>query len=114
MELTLVKAEPGLQWKELDGVDEEGSIATSVAAPSSTGSAAHGYPSSSRKKTNWDAIAADVQKEEEKPSDPKDPNASGDVEVNKLFQRLYKDASDDQVWNCISKSDKSLCNLNVD
>lgn len=56
----------------------------------------HSYPSSSKKQTNWDAIAKQVQEEEDKPQDDKDPNAGGDKELNKLFQKLYAGATDEQ------------------
>lgn len=59
--------------------------------------ASHGYPSSSKKKTNWDAIAAQATKEEEERGKSDDPNAGGDKAVNELFQKLYAGATDEQV-----------------
>ena len=56
------------------------------------------YPTSSRNKHDWDAVAKAVKDEEEKPADPnnKDPNAGGDRELNALFQKIYSGASDEQ------------------
>lgn len=56
----------------------------------------HSYPTSAKQKKNWDAIAAEVQKEEDQPEDDKDPNAGGDAALNKVFQKLYANATDDQ------------------
>jgi suppressor of G2 allele of SKP1 len=43
-------------------------------------------------------MAAEIQKEEDAPvpEDQKDKNAGGDRELNKLFQKLYANATDDQ------------------
>ena len=60
-------------------------------------SSSHGYPSSSKKKVNWDALAAEAVKEDEKKRNPEDPNSGGGREVNELFQKLYAGATDDQV-----------------
>ncbi|KAK9895546.1 SGS-domain-containing protein [Cystobasidium minutum MCA 4210] len=95
IELVLAKAQPGIAWKQLDGVDEEGSN-TAPTSISTSSSSSHGYPSSSRKKVNWDALAAQAVKEDETKYDPNDPNAGGDKAVNELFQKLYAGATDDQ------------------
>lgn len=61
-------------------------------------SAAHSYPSSSKKHTNWDALAKAATEEEEKikSAGAKDPNAGGDKQLNELFQKLYEGATEDQ------------------
>lgn len=54
------------------------------------------YPTSARKQTNWDAVAKAAALEDDAPMDSKDPNAGGDKALNKLFQTLYADATDEQ------------------
>lgn len=63
-----------------------------------TEKADHSYPSSSKKRTNWDQFVQESNQEEEQEGKQrdKDPNAGGDVAVNELFQKLYADATDDQ------------------
>lgn len=56
----------------------------------------HAYPSSSKKQTNWDALVKQDAADEAAVDKSKDPNASGDADVNKLFQTLYADATDEQ------------------
>ncbi|GAA5993429.1 hypothetical protein JCM11641_007155 [Rhodosporidiobolus odoratus] len=96
IELTLKKKDGGVKWTKIEGEDEEAAkmapTADSSAAPS------HAYPSSSRKRHNWDAIVKasteeDAQLEKES---SKNPNAGGDKALNELFQKLYADATDDQ------------------
>ena len=64
----------------------------------SASNGAPSYPSSSKKKKNWDALAADIEKEEDKPvpEGEKDPNAGGDKALNEVFQKLYAGATDDR------------------
>lgn len=58
----------------------------------------HSYPSSSKKRTNWDALVKSDADEEKAAADAhgKDPNAGGDKALNELFQKLYADATDEQ------------------
>lgn len=68
-------------------------------AGASTGTnSEHSYPSSSKKHTNWDALAKAATAEEEKSQTAagNDPNAGGDKQLNELFQKLYADATDEQ------------------
>lgn len=60
--------------------------------------ATHAYPSSSRKRHDWDSIVKQSAEEDEelKKDFAKDPNAGGDQALNELFQKLYADATDDQ------------------
>ncbi|KAL7006854.1 Cochaperone protein [Cystobasidiomycetes sp. EMM_F5] len=96
IELKLIKTVANVRWNDLEG-DEESSSSTSHATttPNRTGPS---YPTSARVKRDWDAIAAGIQKEEDSPAkdDNKDPNAGGDRELNKLFQKLYAGATDEQ------------------
>ena len=49
----------------------------------------HKYPSSSSHKHNWDQIEAEIKAEE------KDEKLEGDAALNKLFQQIYCDGSDE-------------------
>lgn len=95
IEATLRKKAQGIKWVQLEG-NEESSGGAGVMNSDSTRKGSS-YPSSARHKGNWDAIAKSVDEEENKPADTKgDPNATGERELNRLFQKLYKDASDEQ------------------
>jgi hypothetical protein len=63
-----------------------------------TEKADHSYPSSSKKRTNWDALVKSNADEEKAAAEAhgKDPNAGGDKALNELFQKLYADATDEQ------------------
>lgn len=70
-------------------------------APAASGSDSaptHAYPSSSRKRHNWDDIVKQSAAEDEQLQKEfaKDPNAGGDRALNEMFQKLYADATDDQ------------------
>jgi len=54
--------------------------------PDTSGANKHLYPSSSRVKKDWDKLAQEV--EEDKPE--------GDAALNKVFQDIYKNASEEQ------------------
>jgi len=70
----------------------------SVDAPAPDAPATHAYPSSSKKRHNWDEIVKASAAEDEALSKDrsKDPNAGGDQALNEMFQKLYADATDDQ------------------
>ena len=69
-------------------------------APSSGSEAppTHAYPSSSRKRHDWDDIVKQSAAEDEELQKElsKNPNAGGDKALNEMFQKLYADATDDQ------------------
>lgn len=93
IEASLKKAAPGIKWNKLEG-DEEGSGGAMMNADAKrTGPS---YPSSARRKNNWDQLAADIQKEEDDPKKKKsnDPNDSGDP--NELFKVLFNGSTDEQ------------------
>lgn len=56
------------------------------------------YPTSSKKTTNWDALAQSALEEEEKSKEgaSSGPNSGGDKQLNELFQKLYANATDEQ------------------
>jgi len=55
----------------------------------SSGDDVHKYPSSSHYHHNWDALEAQMKAEE------KDEKLEGDAALNKLFQQIYTDGSDE-------------------
>ncbi|KAI8930187.1 SGS domain-containing protein [Entophlyctis helioformis] len=101
IEVSLKKERIGLRWGDLEGTEEErlqeGGVAAMLASPSVGTSAAAGsspaavagakpsYPSSSRKKHDWNEIERGV--EEDKPE--------GEQALNALFQQIFKDANED-------------------
>nr|ALR73091.1 suppressor of G2 allele of SKP1-like protein [Glaciozyma antarctica] len=95
IEIKLKKKQPGIKWAKIEGEDE-GVPASTGAATGTSGE--HSYPSSSKKHTNWDALARAAAEEEEKGKTAagKDSNAGGDKQLNELFQKLYADATDEQ------------------
>ncbi|MBW0472460.1 hypothetical protein O181_012175 [Austropuccinia psidii MF-1] len=101
IEIKLKKKVGGLKWQIIEGSDcETSAVALSQAiAPGTdvTSSRETAYPSSARKKTNWEQLAQAAEKEEEESvQNLKDPNAGGDRALNELFQKLYAGASEDQ------------------
>lgn len=54
------------------------------------------YPTSAKKRTNWDDVVKADAEDDEELLKSKDKNASGDADVSKLFQTLYADATDEQ------------------
>lgn len=57
----------------------------------------HKYPSSSHYTRNWDKLVAEVKAEE------KEEKPEGDAALNKLFQQIYRDGSD-EVRKAMNKS----------
>lgn len=57
----------------------------------------HKYPSSSHYTRNWDKLVAEVKREE------KEEKPEGDAALNKLFQQIYHDGSD-EVRKAMNKS----------
>lgn len=55
------------------------------------------YPSSSHYTRNWDKLVGEIKEEE------KNENVEGDAALNKLFQQIYSDGSDD-VKRAMNKS----------
>lgn len=55
----------------------------------SSGDTVHKYPSSSHYRHNWDALEAQMKAEE------KDEKLEGDAALNKLFQQIYADGSEE-------------------
>ncbi|KAM0786578.1 hypothetical protein ACM66B_002034 [Microbotryomycetes sp. NB124-2] len=96
IELKLVKKDIGVKWNKIEGQDR--GVPGQIASTSSTSaaSASHAYPSSAKKRTNWDQLVRESAQEDEQQGKSKDPNGGGDAALNELFQKLYADATDDQ------------------
>ncbi|KAM0754730.1 SGS-domain-containing protein [Meredithblackwellia eburnea MCA 4105] len=95
IEITLKKKQPGVRWAKLEAEEGADAHVDTMAQPSGTG---RSYPTSSKVKTNWDALAKSAVEEEEKGKEAmsKDPNGGGDKQLNELFQKLYEGATDEQ------------------
>lgn len=91
VEVRLYKVD-AIQWTSLDlqhkpnappvMMNRSGAVAAAAVPPS--------YPSSSKKAKDWDKIEVEIKNEE------KDEPVEGDAALNKLFQQIYKDGTDDQ------------------
>ena len=95
VELKLRKREM-IQWSSLEDKGEDKAPLT-VSNTVPTNEDVHKYPSSAHYSRNWDKIVADVKKEE------KDEKPEGDAALNKLFQQIYADGSD-EVKKAMNKS----------
>lgn len=95
IEASLKKAKPGVKWNKLEG-DEEAAGGGSTMMNADAKRTGPSYPSSARRKNNWDSMAADIAKEEEASRNKKsdDPNNAGDP--NELFKMLFQNGTDEQ------------------
>ncbi|KAK4046798.1 Cochaperone protein [Microbotryomycetes sp. JL201] len=93
IEVKLAKKQVGVKWNKIEGQDEG---VSGQLASSNSSSNAHAYPSSAKKRTNWDQVVKESTEEDEMAGKAKDPNGGGDAALNELFQKLYADATDDQ------------------
>ncbi|KAI4877114.1 hypothetical protein NFI96_026469, partial [Prochilodus magdalenae] len=89
VEIKMKKTE-AIRWEKLEG---EGTLSSlKHFAPS-----ANQYPSSSHYTRNWDKLVGDIKEEE------KNEKLEGDAALNKLFQQIYSDGSD-EVKRAMNKS----------
>ena len=94
IDIKLKKAEEEMNWRFLE-VGDAG-ISAVQATPSEPARAAPAYPSSfNKKKTNWDAMAREVEEEEKKAT----PGGS----INDAFKKMY-DLVDDDTKRAMIKS----------
>lgn len=88
-----------LQWGSLEekGDDKKLQTPSSVVTDQPNEDNVHKYPTSSHYAKDWDKLVADVKKEE------KEEKPEGDAALNKLFQQIYGDGSD-EVRRAMNKS----------
>ncbi|XP_013413149.1 protein SGT1 homolog [Lingula anatina] len=99
IEIKMKKAE-GVRWTHLEGDSDEKIKQfkpTPSTQPKSDNPDIHKYPSSSHSYHDWDRMAAELAKEE------KEEKLEGDAALNKLFQQIYSDGSD-EVKRAMNKS----------
>lgn len=94
VEIKLKKAE-GIRWEKLESDGKQPNIKHFT--PVSDVKDSHKYPSSSHHNRNWDKMVADIKAEE------KDEKLEGDAALNKLFQQIYSDGSE-EVQRAMNKS----------
>ncbi|KAI1899176.1 hypothetical protein AGOR_G00058910 [Albula goreensis] len=87
VEIKMKKTE-AIRWEKLEG---EGAL------PSVKHFTPNQYPSSSHYTRNWDKVVGDIKEEE------KNEKLEGDAALNKLFQQIYSDGSD-EVKRAMNKS----------
>lgn len=83
-----MKKVDGIRWAALEGDGEPPSVKANLPGVSESGKAP-AYPTSSSKKHDWDKLEAEVKKEEE------DEKLEGDAALNKLFQKIYGQGSEE-------------------
>ncbi|KAK7489869.1 hypothetical protein BaRGS_00018891 [Batillaria attramentaria] len=89
VEIKLKKAE-GIQWTNLEGDGQKLMLKLpSVAATVPGEDVTKRYPTSSHHTRNWDQLEREVKEEE------KNEKVEGDAALNKLFQQIYSDGSDE-------------------
>uniref|UniRef100_A0A4W5NLM1 SGT1 homolog, MIS12 kinetochore complex assembly cochaperone n=1 Tax=Hucho hucho TaxID=62062 RepID=A0A4W5NLM1_9TELE len=87
VEIKMKKTE-GTRWEKLEGEGLE---------PSVKHFTPNQYPSSSHSSRNWDKVVVDISEEEKK------EKLEGDAALNKLFQQIYGDGTD-EVKRAMNKS----------
>ncbi|XP_058489153.1 protein SGT1 homolog isoform X3 [Solea solea] len=83
-----MKKTDAIRWEKLEGEGQESNIKHFNP---------HEYPSSSHLTCKWDQMVVDLNEEEKK------ENLEGDAALNKLFQQIYTDGSD-EVKRAMNKS----------
>ncbi|KAJ8252940.1 hypothetical protein GJAV_G00207390 [Gymnothorax javanicus] len=88
VEIKMKKTE-ALRWEKLEGEGNHPSVIKHFTP--------NQYPSSSHYTRNWDKVVGDIKEEE------KNEKLEGDAALNKLFQQIYSDGSD-EVKRAMNKS----------
>lgn len=92
IEIKMKKPE-ALQWEKLEGPGPDSKLKQLAPVSDST----HLYPSSSHSTKNWDKLVVEIKEEE------KNEKLEGDAALNKLFQQIYSDGTD-EVKRAMNKS----------
>ncbi|XP_023690539.1 protein SGT1 homolog isoform X1 [Paramormyrops kingsleyae] len=87
VEIKMMKTE-AIRWEKLEGEDSQPTVKHFMP---------NQYPSSSHYTRNWDKLVVDIKEEE------KNEKLEGDAALNKLFQQIYSDGSD-EVKRAMNKS----------
>ncbi|KAM3837289.1 protein SGT1 homolog [Vipera latastei] len=82
-----------IRWEKLEGQENSPDLEKSVPASNPT----RQYPSSSHHTKNWDKLVGEIKEEE------KNEKLEGDAALNKLFQQIYSDGTD-EVKRAMNKS----------
>uniref|UniRef100_A0A8C7E4V8 SGT1 homolog, MIS12 kinetochore complex assembly cochaperone n=1 Tax=Naja naja TaxID=35670 RepID=A0A8C7E4V8_NAJNA len=91
IEIKMKKPE-AVRWDKLEGQEK-----TNVKKDTPASNPTHEYPSSSHYTKNWDKLVVDIKEEE------KNEKLEGDAALNKLFQQIYSDGTD-EVKRAMNKS----------
>ncbi|XP_045113407.1 protein SGT1 homolog isoform X2 [Portunus trituberculatus] len=83
-----MKKVDGIRWGALEGDGEPPSVKASIPGTSEA-TKVPSYPTSASKKHDWDKLEAEVKKEEE------EEKLEGDAALNKLFQKIYGQGSEE-------------------
>ncbi|XP_036413103.1 protein SGT1 homolog [Colossoma macropomum] len=89
VEIKMKKTE-AIRWEKLEGEGTLSNMKHFAPSPNQ-------YPSSSHYTRKWDKLVGDIKEEE------KNENLEGDAALNKLFQQIYSDGSD-EVKRAMNKS----------
>ncbi|KAJ3303013.1 Leukotriene A-4 hydrolase [Kappamyces sp. JEL0829] len=84
VEVKLAKKRMGLRWNDLLGSAASQEPATLMTVPANAG-AAHEYPSSSKKKKNWNQLDKSVEEDK----------VEGEQALNKLFKDIFANGSEE-------------------
>uniref|UniRef100_A0A0P4WE96 CS domain-containing protein n=1 Tax=Scylla olivacea TaxID=85551 RepID=A0A0P4WE96_SCYOL len=83
-----MKKVDGIRWSTLEGDGAPPSVKASIPGASEAAKVPS-YPTSASKKHDWDKLEAEVKKEEE------EEKLEGDAALNKLFQKIYGQGSEE-------------------
>nr|XP_006124435.1 protein SGT1 homolog isoform X3 [Pelodiscus sinensis]XP_025041075.1 protein SGT1 homolog isoform X4 [Pelodiscus sinensis] len=90
IEIKMKKPE-AIRWEKLEGQEDSPKL------KQNTSDSQHLYPSSSHYTRNWDKLVIEIKEEE------KNEKLEGDAALNKLFQQIYSDGTD-EVKRAMNKS----------
>ncbi|CAF0755407.1 unnamed protein product [Adineta ricciae] len=89
IEVRLYKVD-AIQWTSLDAQHKPNMPPIIINPTVDTKTVPPSYPSSSKKAVDWNKLEVEITKEE------KEEKPEGDAALNKLFQQIYRDGTDEQ------------------